>query len=121
MEINRNEIDLLELIKKLEPSEIDKLNIFLSKLNTIDDDSKLEILKNIISYSLVKINNMQKSDEEIICEIDGHSFTEWESTYLKKYPNEKEEVIYWRRKCTRCKLVDVSSIDPTVQTHNKSK
>ena len=121
MEIKKEEINLLNLIKELEPSEIDKINVFLNKLNNMDDNSKLEIIKSIISYSLIRIDKPQKRDEQIICEVDGHVFTPWQRNVLEKYDNKNEEVIYWRRKCTRCNLVDVSSIDPKVIEYNKSK
>ena len=112
MEINKELITLLTIIKKLDDNNISKINSFLEKLEKIDENSKLEILKNIISYSLGRIENPEKSDEQLSCEINGHSFTEWEPTFLKKYTNSNEVIKYWRRKCTRCQHVDVSSVEP---------
>ena len=79
------------------------------------------MLKYIISSSLIKIEVLESNEDKFNCETLGHDFGEWEVTSLSKYDVPNENIDYWKRTCKRCKLVDVSSVNPTEINISKNK
>ena len=97
------------------------MDFILEKFDNLDKSKKVEFLKNIMPSALLKIQLMEKEINKNDCQIEGHSFGDWEVSYLTKYDTDNESVKYWKRKCTKCELVDVSSIDPKENEKCKNK
>ena len=119
MELYSEIVLLLDVIKKLDQHDKENLNHILEQFKLLDENRKIELLKYIHSSSLLKLDFYKSEDAKFDCQTNGHTFSEWEIALLSKYGDDNDLISYWKRTCTKCGLIDVSSINP-IESENRA-
>ena len=76
MELNIEIASLLDVIKKLDQHDKENLNHILEQFKSLDENRKIELLKYILSSSLLKLDFYKSEDAKFDCQTNGHTFSE---------------------------------------------